>query len=165
MLGEPLQVERLAPPLPRAYEWIDASAYLSHVIRVRKARGAEPPATLLTDPLVYQGGSGVLLSARAPLVLPDPTWGLDFEGELCAVLGDTPRATASRDAGQYIRLFMLANDVTYRNLVPAELDKGFGFFSSKPATAHQVHRTFRAALRSRRGPRRRRPGKLHADMG
>jgi fumarylacetoacetate (FAA) hydrolase len=134
-LGYALAIDQLAPPLPRAYEWIDASAYLSHVIRVRKARGAEPPPTLTTDPLVYQGGSGVLLSARAPLVLPDQSWGLDFEGELCAVLGDTPRATQPVDAGRHIRLFMLANDVTYRNLVPPELAKGFGFFCAKPATA------------------------------
>jgi fumarylacetoacetate (FAA) hydrolase len=133
--GQPLAIERLAPPLPRAYEWIDASAFLSHVIRVRKARGAEPPETLRSDPLVYQGGSGVLLAPRAPLQLPDIAWGLDFEAELCAVLADTPRATSAREAGQYIRLFMLANDVTYRNLVPSELAKGFGFFCSKPATA------------------------------
>lgn len=133
--GAALAMEQLAAPLPRAYEWIDASAYLSHVIRVRKARGAEPPATLTTDPLVYQGGSGVLLAAREPLVLPDLAWGLDFEAELCAVLADTPRATANEQAGGHIRLFMLANDVTYRNLVPSELAKGFGFFCSKPATA------------------------------
>jgi fumarylacetoacetate (FAA) hydrolase len=133
--GSPLMIERLAAPLPRAYEWVDGSAYLSHVIRVRKARGAEPPETLRTDPLVYQGGSGVLLSAREPLVLPELAWGLDFEGELCAVLGDTPRATTQATAGACIRLFMLANDVTYRNLVPSELAKGFGFFCSKPATA------------------------------
>jgi fumarylacetoacetate (FAA) hydrolase len=133
--GQPLVIKQLAPPLPRAYEWIDASAYLSHVLRVRKARGAEPPETLTTDPLVYQGGSGVLLSARDPLVLPDQAWGLDFEAELCAVLADTPRATSSADACEYIRLFMIANDVTYRNLVPSELAKGFGFFCAKPATA------------------------------
>jgi fumarylacetoacetate (FAA) hydrolase len=133
--ARPLSIAELAAPLPRAFEWIDASAYLSHVIRVRKARGAEPPDTLTTDPLVYQGGSGVLLSARAPLLSPDPAWGLDFEAELVAVLADTPRATSAAEASPHIRLFMLANDVTYRNLVPSELAKGFGFFNSKPATA------------------------------
>jgi fumarylacetoacetate (FAA) hydrolase len=133
--ARPLSLAELSAPLPRAFEWIDASAYLSHVIRVRKARGAEPPETLTTDPLVYQGGSGVLLSARAPLLLPDPVWGLDFEAELVAVLGDTPRATTVAEASPHILLFMLANDVTYRNLVPNELAKGFGFFNSKPATA------------------------------
>ncbi len=133
--GTPLDASRLLPPLPRAYEWLDGSAYLSHVARVRKARNAEPPATLLTDPLVYQGGSGVLLSARDKLVLPDEAWGLDFEGELCAVLGDTPMGTRAEQAAAHIRLFMLINDVTYRNLIPSELAKGFGFVQAKPATA------------------------------
>jgi fumarylacetoacetate (FAA) hydrolase len=131
----PLDPERLLAPLPRAYEWVDGSAYLNHMILVRKARGATPPATLKTDPLVYQGGSSVLLAPRAPLSLGDPAWGLDFEGEVAVVLGDTPAGTRASAAGDCIRLFMLANDVTYRNLVPAELEKGFGFFCAKPATA------------------------------
>ncbi len=133
--SEPLDAKALHAPLPRAYEWVDGSAYLSHVVLVRKARGAQPPATLYTDPLVYQGGSGVLLSPRAPLSLGDPAFGLDLEGEVAVVLGDTPRATIAEQAGQHVKLLMLANDITYRNLVPAELDKGFGFFGSKPATA------------------------------
>jgi fumarylacetoacetate (FAA) hydrolase len=133
--GEPLDIAALAPPLPRAYEWIDASAYLNHIVLVRRARGAEPPEGLETEPLVYQGGSGVLLGARDAIVLPDSAWGLDFEAEVCVVLGDTPRAVPVAEAEQYVRLLMLANDVTYRNLVPAELKKGFGFFQSKPATA------------------------------
>jgi fumarylacetoacetate (FAA) hydrolase len=133
--GFAIDFERLRAPLPRAYEWVDGSSYLNHVILVRKARGATPPKTLETDPLVYQGGSSEFLSPRAPLVLGDPSWGLDFEGELAVVLGDTPRGTSASEAERYVRLVMLANDVTYRNLVPAELEKGFGFFSSKPATA------------------------------
>jgi fumarylacetoacetate (FAA) hydrolase len=133
--SEPLDVHALHAPLPRAYEWVDGSAYLSHVVLVRKARGAQPPATLYTDPLVYQGGSGVLLAPRAPLSLGDPAFGLDLEGEVAVVLGDTPRATSADQAAQHVKLLMLANDITYRNLVPAELDKGFGFFGSKPATA------------------------------
>lgn len=133
--SQPLDTATLLAPLPRAYEWIDASAYVSHIVLVRKARGAEPPKTLLTDPLVYQGGSGVLLGPRAPLVLGDPAWGLDFEGEVAVVLGDTPMWTGAAGAAAHVKLVMLANDVTYRNLVPAELDKGFGFFQSKPATA------------------------------
>lgn len=132
---ETLDVRRLAAPLPRAYEWIDASAYLSHIVLVRKARGAEPPKTLRTEPLVYQGGSSVLLSATDPLPLGDPSWGLDLEAEVCVVLGDTPRGVRREDAARYVRLVLLANDVTYRNLVPPELEKGFGFFCSKPATA------------------------------
>src|SRR6185369_10754 len=88
--GEPLDVHQLHAPLPRAYEWVDASAYLNHVRLVRKARGAEPPPTLETDPLVYQGGSGVLLGPADPIPLVDERFGLDFEGEVCAILGDVP---------------------------------------------------------------------------
>jgi fumarylacetoacetate (FAA) hydrolase len=122
-------------PLPRAYEWIDGSAYLNHVVLARKARGAEPPPTLATDPLVYQGGSGVLLGPTDDIPLLDPAWGLDFEAEVAVILGDTPRGTRAADAAGCVRLVLLANDITLRNLVPAELAKGFGFFGSKPATA------------------------------
>jgi fumarylacetoacetate (FAA) hydrolase len=132
---EPVDATRMLAPLPRAYEWVDGSAYLNHMLLVRRARGAEPPATLRQDPLVYQGGSGVLLGPRAPLGLPNPEWGLDFESEVAVILGDTPQHTTAEAAPRHVRLLMLANDVTYRNLVPAELDKGFGFFCSKPATA------------------------------
>ncbi|UQA58320.1 fumarylacetoacetate hydrolase family protein [Polyangium aurulentum] len=133
--GEPLDVQKLAPPLPRAYEWVDGSAYINHIVLVRKARGAEPPETLRTDPLVYQGGSGVLLGPREDIVLHDERWGLDFEAEVCVILGDTPARTKKDEAHRFIRLLCLANDVTLRNLVPNELAKGFGFFNSKPATA------------------------------
>jgi fumarylacetoacetate (FAA) hydrolase len=133
--GEPVDADALLSPLPRAYEWVDGSAFLNHVRLVRRARGAEPPPTLETDALVYQGGSGVLLAPTEDIPLPDPEWGLDFEGEVCAVLGDVPRGTRAADAGGRVRLLCLANDLTYRNLVPDELAKGFGFFQSKPATA------------------------------
>ncbi|HEX4339665.1 MAG TPA: fumarylacetoacetate hydrolase family protein [Polyangiaceae bacterium] len=133
--GEPLDVGALAAPLPRAYEWIDGSAYLSHIALVRKARGAALPATLQTEPLVYQGGSGVLLGARDALALGNTEWGLDFEGEVAVMVGPVARATRADRAAPHVRLVMLANDVTYRGLVPAELEKGFGFFVSKPATA------------------------------
>jgi fumarylacetoacetate (FAA) hydrolase len=133
--NEPLDVARLGPPLPRAYEWLDGSAFLNHVVLVRKARGAEPPATLTTDPLVYQGGSGVLLGPTDDISLADPAFGLDFESEVAVILGDVPRATAAADASAHVRLLLLANDITLRNLVPAELAKGFGFLQSKPATA------------------------------
>ncbi|HVV50085.1 MAG TPA: fumarylacetoacetate hydrolase family protein [Polyangia bacterium] len=126
---------RLGPPLPRAYEWIDGSAFLSHVRLVRKARNATPPPTLEVDPLVYQGGSGVLLGPRDDLHLGDPDWGLDFESEVAVILGDVPRGTTAAAAAGCVRLVLLANDVTLRNLVPGELAKGFGFFQSKPATA------------------------------
>lgn len=133
--AEPLDFAQLAPPLPRAYEWVDGSAYINHIVLVRKARGVEPPETLRTDPLVYQGGSSVLLGPREDIVLHDERWGLDFESEICAILGDVPIRTTKADASRYIRLLCLANDITLRNLVPAELAKGFGFFNSKPATA------------------------------
>jgi fumarylacetoacetate (FAA) hydrolase len=134
-IAEPLDVARLGPPLPRAFEWIDGSAFLEHVRRVRRARGASPPATLETDPLVYQGGSGVLLGPRDDIPLVDPAWGLDFESEVVVILGDTPLGTRAADAHAHVRLVMLANDITLRNLVSDELTKGFGFFQSKPATA------------------------------
>jgi fumarylacetoacetate (FAA) hydrolase len=133
--AEPLDVWQLHAPLPRAYEWVDGSAFLNHVRLVRKARGAEPPPTLETDPLVYQGGSGVLLGPTEDLVLPDPAWGMDFESEIVVVLGDVPQGTKATDAGRYIRLVTQCNDVSLRNLIPAELAKSFGFFQSKPATA------------------------------
>jgi fumarylacetoacetate (FAA) hydrolase len=133
--GKPLDMAQLMAPLPRAYEWVDGSAFLNHVILVRKARGAEPPATLNTDPLVYQGGSSDMMGPRDPILLADESWGLDYESEVCVVLGDTPQGTTAADAGKYIRLVMLANDCTLRNLVPNELAKGFGFFQSKPSTA------------------------------
>jgi fumarylacetoacetate (FAA) hydrolase len=133
--GEPLDVRQLHAPLPRAYEWVDGSAYLNHVRLVRKARGAEPPPTLETDPLVYQGGSGVLLGPTDDLVLPDASWGLDFESEIVVVLGDVPLGTKANEASRYVRLVTQCNDVSLRNLIPTELAKSFGFFQSKPATA------------------------------
>jgi fumarylacetoacetate (FAA) hydrolase len=126
---------RWRAPLPRAYEWIDGSAYLNHLILVRRARGAEPPASLETDPLVYQGGSSALLGPHSPFPLPNAEWGLDFEGEVVIVLGDVPRGIGAQSAERCVRLVMLANDWSYRNLIPGELAKGFGFFNSKPATA------------------------------
>jgi fumarylacetoacetate (FAA) hydrolase len=134
-IGEALDVANLHAPLPRAYEWVDGSAYINHIVLVRKARGAEPPATLRTDPLVYQGGSGTFLAPTDPIPLLDPRYGLDFESEVCVVLGDVPIGTKKADAAKHIKLFMLANDVTLRNLIPDELAKGFGFFVSKPSTA------------------------------
>jgi fumarylacetoacetate (FAA) hydrolase len=133
--ASPTAEASFGPPLPRAYEWIDGSAYLNHVILVRKARGAEPPATLESDPLIYQGGSGHFLGPTDPLPLVDPKWGLDFEAEVCVILGDVPRGTKAAEAESYIRLVTICNDVSLRGLIPGELAKGFGFFVSKPATA------------------------------
>ena len=133
--GVPVDPTQLAAPLPRAYEWVDGSAYINHIVLVRKARGAEPPATLRTDPLVYQGGSGVLLGPTDDIVLANPAWGLDFEAEVAVILGDVPQGTTKDEAHRFVRLFTLVNDITLRNLIPDELAKGFGFFNSKPATA------------------------------
>jgi fumarylacetoacetate (FAA) hydrolase len=131
----PLDPSRLGPPLPRAYEWIDGSAFLNHVRLARRARGAEPPPTLTTDPLVYQGGSGVLLGPRAPLPFGASDYGLDFEGELCVITGDVPLGVTPAAATRSVRLLCLANDVSLRRLIPEELAKGFGFLVGKPATA------------------------------
>lgn len=134
-LGESTQNVNFKAPLPRAYEWIDGSAYINHIVLVRKARGAEPPETLRTDPLIYQGGSSVLLGHRDPIYLTDPAWGCDFESEVAVILGDTPEGVQATDAEKYVRLVVLVNDVSLRNLIPAELAKGFGFFQSKPSSA------------------------------
>ncbi len=132
--GEPVDVDKFHSPLPRAYEWVDGSAYINHIVLVRKARNAEPPETLETDPLVYQGGSGEFLAPTQDIELPDFDWGLDFEAEIAVVLGDTPRGVKKEEAGEHVKLLMLVNDNTFRNLIPAELAKSFGFFQSKPAT-------------------------------
>jgi fumarylacetoacetate (FAA) hydrolase len=124
-----------AAPLPRAFQWIDGSAYVNHVELVRKARGAEMPASFWTDPLMYQGGSDSMLAPRDPILMADEAYGIDMEGEVAVITGDVPMGVSAKDAGQYIRLFILVNDVSLRNLIPAELAKGFGFFQSKPSSA------------------------------
>ena len=122
-------------PLPRAYQWVDGSAYVNHVQLVRQARGAEMPESFWTDPLVYQGGSDGFLAPRAPIPLANAAWGCDLEAEVAVITGDVPQG-ASRDEGlAAIRLVMLANDVSLRNLIPGELGKGFGFYQGKPASA------------------------------
>ncbi len=124
-----------ASPLPRAYQWADGSAYLNHVELVRKARGAEMPPSFWTDPLMYQGGSDGFLGPRDPIPLGDPAWGLDLEAEVAVVTGDVPMGVSAEAARGRIRLVMLCNDVSLRNLIPDELAKSFGFFQSKPASA------------------------------
>jgi fumarylacetoacetate (FAA) hydrolase len=122
-------------PLPRAYQWADGSAYVNHVELVRKARGAEMPASFWTDPLMYQGGSDSFLGPRDPIKMADEAWGIDMEGEVAVVTGDVPMGISPQDARHSIRLVMLVNDVSLRGLIPAELAKGFGFFQSKPSSA------------------------------
>ena len=122
-------------PLPRAYQWADGSAYVNHVELVRKARGAEMPASFWTDPLMYQGGSDTFLSPREPIRIADEAFGIDFEGEVAVVVDDVPMGASREVALSKIRLVMLVNDVSLRNLIPAELGKGFGFFQAKPSSA------------------------------
>jgi len=124
-----------AAPLPRAYQWADGSAYVNHVALVRQARGAEMPDSFWTDPLMYQGGSDGFLGARDPIRLADESWGCDLEAEIVVVTGDVPQGTSPTEALDHIRLIGLVNDVSLRNLIPAELAKGFGFVQSKPASA------------------------------
>ncbi len=126
---------RCMAPLPRAYQWADGSAYLNHVELVRKARGAEVPASFHTDPLMYQGGSDDFLGPRDPVVVAREEWGIDFESEVVVVTGDVKMGATPEQALEGVRLVMLANDVSLRNLIPDELAKGFGFLQSKPATA------------------------------
>jgi fumarylacetoacetate (FAA) hydrolase len=124
-----------AAPLPRAYQWVDGSAYVNHVELVRKARGAEMPESFWTDPLMYQGGSDELLGPRDPIPLADESWGCDLEAEVVVVTDDVPRGVTREQALEHIKLIGLVNDVSLRNLIPAELAKGFGFVQSKPASA------------------------------
>ncbi|MCF6323410.1 MAG: fumarylacetoacetate hydrolase family protein [Gammaproteobacteria bacterium] len=133
--GCPLDFYNLSAPLPRAYQWLDGSAYLSHVKRVRKARGAEMPPSFLEDPLMYQGGSDTFIGPRDPVHAADEAWGIDFESEVAIVTDDVPLGTSASDADNHIRLLMLVNDVSLRNLIPSELAKGFGFIHAKPPTA------------------------------
>jgi fumarylacetoacetate (FAA) hydrolase len=122
-------------PLPRAFQWADGSAYVNHVELVRRARKAEMPPEFWTDPLMYQGGGDDLLGPEDDIVCASEAYGIDFEAEVAVITTDVPMAVKPADALRHIRLLMLVNDVSLRNLIPAELGKGFGFFQSKPATA------------------------------
>jgi fumarylacetoacetate (FAA) hydrolase len=134
-LGEPFDQAACHSPLPRSHHWVDGSAYVNHVALVRQARGAEMPPEFWTDPLVYQGGSDDFTPPRDPIIVPDEAFGIDLEGEVAVITDDTPMQTSVEDAAKHIKLVMLVNDVSLRNLIPAELAKGFGFYQSKPATS------------------------------
>lgn len=122
-------------PLPRASQWADGSAYVNHVELVRKARNAEMPETFWTDPLMYMGAPDALIGARDPIIAGSEDWGIDFEAEVAVFVDDVPMGVSPEDAGQHIKLVTIINDVSYRNLIPAELAKGFGFLQSKGVTA------------------------------
>jgi fumarylacetoacetate (FAA) hydrolase len=131
----PFDATQCAAPLPRAYHWVDGSAYVNHVELVRKARGAEMPASFWTDPLVYQGGSDDLLGPRDDVPFGDMAWGIDLEAEVAVITDDVPMTTNAEDAAGHIKLIALVNDWSLRGLIPGELAKGFGFYQAKPATA------------------------------
>jgi fumarylacetoacetate (FAA) hydrolase len=126
---------RCMAPLPRAYQWADGSAYINHVELVRASRKAEVPQTYYTDPLMYQGGSDDFLGPCDDVVVPKEKYGIDFEAEIAVITDDVPMGATPERALDGVRLVMLANDVSLRNLIPDELAKGFGFFQGKPATA------------------------------
>jgi fumarylacetoacetate (FAA) hydrolase len=122
-------------PLPRAYQWADGSAYVNHVELVRRARGAELPPEFWSDPLMYQGGSDSFVGPRDPVWALDEAWGIDLEAEVAVITGDVKMGATPAEAARAIRLLLLVNDVSLRNLIPGELAKGFGFLQSKPASA------------------------------
>ena len=130
-----LELEKLAAPLPRAFEFVDGSAYLPHVERVRKARGAEVPESFYVDPLMYQATSAGFLGPCDPIPVVSEDYGIDFESEIIVVTDDVPMAISPQKADSHIQLVGLINDVSLRNLIPAELAKGFGFLQSKPRSA------------------------------
>ena len=127
--------EECASPLPRAFQWADGSAYINHVELVRKARGADVPPSFYADPLMYQGGSDSFAGPCDPIAVLSEDWGVDLEAEVAVVTGDVPMGASIEQAAAQIRLVMLVNDVSLRNLIPNELAKGFGFYQSKPASA------------------------------
>ena len=131
----PFEPGKCASPLPRSYHWADGSAYVNHVELVRKARSAEMPETYWTDPLMYQGGSDTFLGPMEDIAMVDEAWGIDFEAEVAVVVDDVPMGINQQDALQHIKLVMLVNDVSLRNLIPGELAKGFGFYQAKPSSA------------------------------
>jgi fumarylacetoacetate (FAA) hydrolase len=133
--GSPFRPEGCAAPLPRSYGWADGSAYVNHVELVRKARNAELPESFWTDPLIYRGASDRFLGPREPAKLGDESWGIDFEAEVAVIVGNVPMGASAEAARKSILLVLLVNDVSLRNLIPAELAKGFGFFQSKAPTA------------------------------
>jgi fumarylacetoacetate (FAA) hydrolase len=134
-MGAPFNQKQAHAPLPRAYQWVDGSAYVTHVELVRKSRGATMPESFWTDPLMYQGASDSFIGAHDPIVLEKEEWGIDYEGEVAVITNDVPMGISADEAEKHIQLIMLVNDVSLRGLAAAELAKGFGFVHTKPATA------------------------------
>ena len=133
--GLPFSQDQCESPLPRAYQWLDGSAYINHVELVRQARNADMPTTFYTDPLMYQGGSDAFFAPHDDIPLGSETWGCDMEGEIAVITDDVPEGVSVDQAAKHIKLVMICNDVSLRSLIPAELSKGFGFVQSKPPCA------------------------------
>lgn len=133
--AKPFDEKHVLAPLPRAYQWADGSAYVNHVELVRKSRGVEMPPSFWTDPLMYQGGSDTIMAPHEDIVLPDVSHGIDFEAEVAVITDDVPMGVTPENARTHIKLILLVNDVSLRNLAMAELQKGFGFFQCKPSSA------------------------------
>ncbi len=131
----PFDPKQCASPLPRAFGWADGSAYVNHVALVRKARGVELPATFWTDPLMYRGAADAFVGPRDPIRAGDTAWGIDLEAEVAVIVTDVPQGAKPEDTAQLIKLLMLLDDVSFRNLIPGELNKGFGFLQGKGQTA------------------------------
>ena len=131
----PFEQKDYASPLPRSYQWADGSAYVNHVELVRKARGVEMPQSFWVEPLMYQGGSDSFLNPHDDIFIADESWGIDFEGEVAVITDDVPMGVDAKTALSHIQLVTICNDVSLRNLIPAELEKGFGFFQSKPSSS------------------------------
>lgn len=134
-LSFPFDATQCAAPLPRSYHWADGSAYVTHVELVRKARGAELPASFWEDPLVYMGASDAFIGPRDDIEVESEEWGIDFEAEVVVITDDVPAGTRTGQASKHIKLIGLVNDVSLRNLIPGELGKQFGFYQSKPWTS------------------------------
>ena len=158
--GEPFDEAACAAPLPRVYQFADGSAYLNHVELVRKARGAEMPESLLSDPLMYQGMSDGFLGPRDDVPLASEEWGIDFESEVAVITDDVPMGVSPERAVGHVRLILLLNDVSLRRLIPAELAKGFGFFQGKPASSCSPV----AVTPDELGPAAWREGKVHLPL-
>lgn len=133
--GEKFDARNCGSPLPRAYHWADGSAYVNHIELVRKARNATMPESFWVDPLIYQGGSDTFLGPHETIKMADESWGIDFEAEVAIVTDDVPMGVTEEEAQKHIKLVMIVNDVSLRNLIPGELAKGFGFYQAKPSSA------------------------------
>lgn len=135
LAASPFDQQLVASPFPRAYQWLDASAYVNHVALVRQARGAVVPESFWTDPLMYQGGSDSFLSPREPIEMDDEAWGIDYEAEIAVIVGDVPRAPTREQAAAAIQLVVLVNDVSLRMVLMSEIKKELGFVHAKPSSA------------------------------